>query len=104
MTDQSRVNFVGRLTRPEASTFTVANLYYVQPIFTKLAHDFNVTYERSSNIATLLQAGYAGGILLILPLGDILERRPLVIGLIAVTATLVCCPGAPSHVHLDHIF
>ncbi|KAJ8105897.1 hypothetical protein ONZ43_g7245 [Nemania bipapillata] len=40
-----------------STTFTVANLYYPQPILNVIANDFNVTYERSSNVATLSQAG-----------------------------------------------
>lgn len=71
-----------------ASTFTVANLYYNQPILNKVASTFNVTYEESSQVATLMQAGYAAGLVFVLPLGDMLERRPFIISLIVATATL----------------
>lgn len=71
----------------------MANLYYNQPILNKIAGDFKVTYEESSQVATLLQSGYAAGLVFVLPLGDILERRPFIISLIIVTATLV------SHLH-----
>ncbi|KAK7745096.1 hypothetical protein SLS62_009960 [Diatrype stigma] len=42
-----------------AATFTVANLYYPQPILNVIAEDFGVSYERASNVAALSQAGYA---------------------------------------------
>ncbi|KAF5669828.1 dityrosine transporter [Fusarium heterosporum] len=71
-----------------ASGTTVANLYYNQPILNKIAATFNVSYEESSQVATLLQSGYAAGIIFVLPLGDILERRPFIIALVLATATM----------------
>ncbi|KAH9890199.1 major facilitator superfamily domain-containing protein [Xylariomycetidae sp. FL2044] len=68
--------------------FSVANLYYIHPILNILADDFNVSYERSSLIATLLQSGYAAGLLLIIPMGDLLPRRPMILSLIFVTAMI----------------
>ncbi|KAM5351663.1 hypothetical protein ACJ41O_004386 [Fusarium nematophilum] len=72
-----------------AGAFTVANLYYNQPILNKIAADFKVSYEESSQVATLMQSGYAAGLVFVLPLGDILERRPFIISLIVATATIV---------------
>ncbi|KAI1503437.1 major facilitator superfamily domain-containing protein [Biscogniauxia marginata] len=71
-----------------ASAFSVANLYYTHPILNILADDFGVSDERSSSIPTILQTGYAGGLLFIIPLGDILRRRPLMLSLIFATAVL----------------
>ncbi|KAL1844835.1 hypothetical protein VTK73DRAFT_1707 [Phialemonium thermophilum] len=71
-----------------ATTFTVANLYYNQPILNKMADTFHVSFERASAIATLTQSGYAAGLLFICPLGDIFRRRPFILALIAFTATL----------------
>ncbi|KAK0210142.1 MFS superfamily [Desarmillaria ectypa] len=70
------------------STFTVANLYYCQPLLIELSKDFNVTYEEVSRIPTLLQAGYATGLVLITPLGDLVRRRQLVLILVAISASL----------------
>lgn len=70
-----------------AGAFTVANLYYNHPILNILAHDFHVTYEQVSAIPTLMQAGYATGLLLLAPLGDLFKRRPFVLILIFTTAT-----------------
>lgn len=73
----------------QATTITVANLYYVQPILFKIADTFDVSFEEASSVATLLQAGYAAGLLLICPLGDIFRRRPFILLLVLFTATLV---------------
>ncbi|KAI1822157.1 MFS general substrate transporter [Xylaria intraflava] len=70
-----------------STTFTVANLYYPQPILNIIAEDFHVSYERSSDVATLSQAGYAVGLLLLCPLGDMVPRRPFILLLIFITAT-----------------
>ena len=70
-----------------AATFTVANLYYNHPILNKLADDFHVNQERVSLIPTLAQAGYAGGLVFLCPLGDLFRRRPFVLLLVWFTAT-----------------
>ena len=69
-----------------AATFTVANLYYNHPILNKLAEDFDVTYEQVSVVPTLMQAGYAAGLLFLCPLGDIFRRRAFVLLLVWFTA------------------
>ncbi|KFA60220.1 hypothetical protein S40285_07334 [Stachybotrys chlorohalonatus IBT 40285] len=71
-----------------AATVTVANLYYNQPVLNRIAETFNVSYEASSQVATLMQSGYAAGIVFVLPLGDMLERRCFIISLVLITATL----------------
>lgn len=71
-----------------AAGFTVANLYYSHPILNILANDFGVKYEDVAQIPTVMQAGYAAGLLFLCPLGDLLPRRPFVVGLVGVTATL----------------
>jgi MFS family permease len=71
-----------------AGAFTVANLYYNHPILNILADDFNVPYERVSQIPTAMQAGYAFGLLFLCPLGDLFKRRPFVLLLVLFTATM----------------
>ncbi|KAL4879243.1 major facilitator superfamily domain-containing protein [Aspergillus karnatakaensis] len=71
-----------------AGTFTVANLYYAQPLLDLFADFFNVTQEQASLIPTCSQAGYAAGLLLICPLGDMVRRRPFVLLLTFITATM----------------
>ncbi|KAJ5287818.1 hypothetical protein N7478_003504 [Penicillium angulare] len=71
-----------------AGTFTVANLYYAQPILDTLAQHFDVSHERASLIPTCSQAGYAVGLILLCPMGDLVRRRPFVLLLTLLTATL----------------
>jgi MFS family permease len=53
-----------------------------------LSTDFGVPYDRISNVPTLTQAGYAGGLLLISPLGDLVKRRPLILLIVMLGALL----------------
>ncbi|THY68197.1 MFS general substrate transporter [Aureobasidium pullulans] len=71
-----------------AGAFTVANLYYSHPILNILAEEFDVPYEKVSQIPTVMQAGYAAGLLFLCPLGDLLPRRPFVLSLVFFTATM----------------
>ena len=80
------------LTQSQAACFTVSNLYYNQAILNQIAESFNVSFEKASSVATLMQAGYASGLLLICPLGDIFPRRPFILALVTFTATLVSRP------------
>ncbi|KAJ7241339.1 major facilitator superfamily domain-containing protein [Mycena haematopus] len=62
-----------------ASTVTVANLYYSQPLLINIASAFDISYSKVSEVPTLLQAGYAVGVVLISPLGDLVRRRQLIL-------------------------
>jgi len=74
---------------------TVANLYYNQPLLADIARSFGVATARVGIIATLTQIGYAIGLLLIVPLGDITERRRLItLTLVGVTVALAIAAGA----------
>ncbi|KZV71726.1 MFS general substrate transporter [Peniophora sp. CONT] len=76
-----------------ATTFVGANLYYCQPILIQLASAFHTDYDRISRIPTLALAGYGAGLLLVAPLGDLVPRRPLLLGsvFIALTLTIGLC-------------
>ncbi|KAF2083211.1 MFS general substrate transporter, partial [Saccharata proteae CBS 121410] len=71
-----------------AGAFTVANLYYSHPILNILADDFNVSYSQVAQIPTVMQAGYAAGLLFLCPLADIFKRRPFVTSLMFFTPTV----------------
>jgi predicted MFS family arabinose efflux permease len=58
---------------------TVANLYYSQPILETIARQFSVSTSAASLIFTLTQLGYALSLLLVVPLGNIFERRRLIV-------------------------
>ncbi|WP_286909995.1 MFS transporter [Clostridium sp. UBA1652] len=57
---------------------TVANLYYIQPLLGYMAKSFNVHEVSVGSAAMLTQIGYAVGMIFILPLGDIKERKNLI--------------------------
>ncbi|KAF2843186.1 MFS general substrate transporter [Patellaria atrata CBS 101060] len=71
-----------------AGAFTVANLYYNHPILNILAYDFDVPYEKVAQIPTVMQAGYAAGLLFLCPLGDLFKRRPFTLFLVFFTSTM----------------
>ncbi|BGP13742.1 hypothetical protein JCM10213_006428 [Rhodosporidiobolus nylandii] len=71
-----------------AATITVANLYYCQPILVALSEWYSVPYDTATRVSSLVQAGYLCGLLLLVPLGDLLPRRPLILGCIFLASTL----------------
>lgn len=76
---------------------TVANLYYAQPLLHTIGDDLHVSQGSASLLVTVGQFGYAAGLLFIVPAGDIMRRRPLLTGLLAVCAvTLVGAALAPN--------
>jgi predicted MFS family arabinose efflux permease len=80
-----------------ASAMSVANLYYIQPLLADIGRSFAVSESAVGFIATLTQLGYAAGLLLIVPLGDVFDRRTLVmLTLLVVTVSLIAMAMAPS--------
>ncbi len=57
----------------------VANLYYAQPITELIAPDLHMVGGTASLIVSLTQIGYALGLFFVVPLGDLLENRKLMI-------------------------
>ena len=80
-----------------AAGTAVANLYWSQPLLSAIADDLGIASHRASWVLTLVQLGYAVGILLILPLGDVANRRRMVPMMIASSAlALVAVAVAPT--------
>jgi len=80
-----------------ATGAVVANLYYAQPVLHDVGRDFHSGAGPTALVITSAQIGYAAGLLLIVPLGDLFRRRKLVVQifLIAVVA-LIGCALAPN--------
>jgi predicted MFS family arabinose efflux permease len=75
----------------------VANLYYAQPLLNTIAHDFGTSDGTAGLLVTASQIGYAVGLVLLVPLGDLLERRRLITGVLVVTAlALAATAAAPT--------
>jgi predicted MFS family arabinose efflux permease len=75
----------------------VANIYYAQPLLPTLAAAFAVTPRAIGLVATAAQVGYGTGLFLFVPLGDALERRGLILRLLAASVVaLLATALAPS--------
>jgi predicted MFS family arabinose efflux permease len=65
---------------------SVANLYYAQPLLDLIGRSFGVGQGAATAVVSLTQIGYAVGLALLLPLGDLLENRKLASRALLVTA------------------
>jgi predicted MFS family arabinose efflux permease len=75
----------------------VANLYYAQPLLNTIARDLGVSPAAAGLLVTASQIGYAVGLVALVPLGDLLDRRRMVSRLLLVTAAgLAGAAVAPS--------
>jgi predicted MFS family arabinose efflux permease len=66
-------------TMAAATGLSVASIYYAQPLLPTMARELGVSAARAGSVVTLAQLGYALGLLLIVPLGDLFERRALIV-------------------------
>jgi predicted MFS family arabinose efflux permease len=75
----------------------VANLYYAQPLLHTIARAFSVSNSAAGLLVTVTQAGYVVGLALLVPLGDLLERRRLIAAMLLVAAAgLGIAAAAPA--------
>ncbi|MFF7360888.1 MFS transporter [Streptomyces sp. NPDC008125] len=57
----------------------VANVYFAQPLLVTMGHDLSMSPALLGTVVTLTQAGYGLGLFFLVPLGDITDRRRLVV-------------------------
>jgi predicted MFS family arabinose efflux permease len=62
-----------------ATGLAVASNYYAQPLLETIAQNFGLSVNQAGFIVTAAQMGYAVGLLLLVPLGDMFERRGLIV-------------------------
>ncbi|SNT51944.1 Predicted arabinose efflux permease, MFS family [Asanoa hainanensis] len=75
----------------------VANLYWAQPLLHLIAGDLSVSTATAGWLVTTTQLGYAVAVLLIVPLGDVRDRRRLLPALLfCCAAALLACAVAPT--------
>ncbi|TNC46908.1 MFS transporter [Mumia zhuanghuii] len=80
-----------------ATGLSVSANYLAQPLLDVLASDLGISEASAGTIVTAAQVGYAVGLLLVVPLGDLLERRRLAVSLLAATSVLLIASSlAPS--------
>jgi predicted MFS family arabinose efflux permease len=79
----------------------VGNLYYAQPLLDLIAGDLHVGHEAAGLLVTGAQLGYTAGILFIVPLGDVRNRKHLVpLMMLLAALSLAACAAAPGFVVL----
>jgi predicted MFS family arabinose efflux permease len=64
-----------------------ANLYYAQPLIGLISRDLGMTPAAAGLIVTMTQMGYGTGLLFLVPLGDLIENRKLIVSVLCI-ATL----------------
>lgn len=75
----------------------VANMYYVQPIGTDVAATFHVNTSLVGLLSMLTQLGYALGLLFLVPLGDVINRKKLIIRMCILSSfSLLCAFLSPN--------
>jgi predicted MFS family arabinose efflux permease len=82
-----------------AAGVTVANIYYAQPLLPSIAESFSSTPGAVGYVPMLTQVGYSLGLLLFVPLGDVVERKGLILALVGASAVallaVALAPGLP---------
>ncbi|MBE0649405.1 MAG: MFS transporter [Bacteroidales bacterium] len=79
---------------------TVANLYWAQPLLDTIANAFHSSTTAAGMIVTFTQLGYAVGLLFLVPLGDLFERKRLIISILLLTALSLIVASFSTTLHL----
>ncbi|WFW14261.1 MFS transporter [Citrobacter freundii] len=69
-----------------ATGLAVASNYYAQPLLDTIARNFSLSASTAGFIVTAAQLGYAAGLLFLVPLGDMFERRGLIVSMTLLAA------------------
>ncbi|MEK4061481.1 MULTISPECIES: MFS transporter [Paenibacillus] len=79
-----------------ACGLAVANIYYAQPLLDAIADEFRIPHSSAGIVITITQACYALGLLLLVPLGDLLNRRSLIAGQMLLSVLALILVGTAS--------
>lgn len=75
----------------------VANLYYAQTLVGPISAATGLSAEAAGLIVTLTQVGYCLGLLFIVPLGDLMENRRLIVAALTVTSLALLVAAGTSN-------
>jgi predicted MFS family arabinose efflux permease len=76
-----------------------ANIYYAQPLAGPIGAELGLSAAATGLIVTLTQIGYGLGLLFVVPLGDLIENRKLIVTTVVMaTAALIAAALAPHAV------
>ncbi|WP_437044028.1 MFS transporter [Streptomyces sp. enrichment culture] len=73
-----------------------ANLYYAQPLLDTMARSFDTSPDTAGLIVTVTQIGFAVSLVLVLPMADLVRRRPMLTVLLALAAAALATVGLAS--------
>jgi MFS family permease len=76
---------------------SVANIYYAQPLLDSIAATFAISPASIGMVVTLTQAGYAFGLVFIVPLGDLVDPRKLIIAQTSLSAIALIVVSTAHH-------
>ena len=94
---QTQISSRMTLLLAAAAGIIVANLYYAQPLVGPIGAALGMPPGATGLVVTLTQIGYCLGLLFIVPLGDLLENRRLIVsGLVATGAALTLAANADT--------
>jgi predicted MFS family arabinose efflux permease len=75
----------------------VANIYYAQPLAGPIGQALGLDVSQTGLIVTLTQIGYGLGLLFVVPLGDLVEARRLVLVALAVSVAALLLAATATH-------
>lgn len=81
------------------AALSVANLYYNQPLLNQISKDLAVSEFTANLIPMTTQLGYALGLLFIIPLGDLYERRTIITVNFLLLAFSMCAIAISPDIH-----
>lgn len=80
MKEQSSISRAVTLLFAAVCGISVANIYFAQPLLDQLSEAFGINHSIIGIVITITQIFYGLGLLLLVPLGDLLNQRRLIIG------------------------
>ncbi|WP_394832674.1 MFS transporter [Pendulispora rubella] len=84
----------GTLLFSVACGLAVANVYFAQPLLDAMAARFGIPHATVGIVVTVTQVGYGLGLLLLVPLGDRLNRRKLIVRQSVLSAMALVAAGS----------
>lgn len=79
---------------------SVANLYYNQPLLNMIRRELGVSEFRTNLISMVTQIGYALGLLFIIPLGDLYQRKKIIITNFALLILSLLAIALAPNIHI----
>ncbi|SCC41558.1 Uncharacterized protein BW664_03373 [Bacillus mycoides] len=79
-----------------ACGMSVANIYFAQPLLDQLSNEFGINHSIIGVVITITQIFYGLGLLLLVPLGDLLNQRRLIVGQMLLSTTALVIVGTAS--------